>query len=88
MNQFHAKAVFERGAWRARVRYVHKADYIELPEPYGTKAEAEIAALRHQEHHINSTLTGFRADFDLQSEIEKVFGKGRQIEVETKRKRA
>lgn len=64
MNHFHAMAEWRDGAWRARVRFSHKAGYHDVmdgdvPAAFPTSEAAEIAALRAQEKHMNSTIRGF-----------------------------
>src|SRR5690349_16112608 len=86
-NCFHAKAEWIEGAWRAMVRYSHRSDYWPVmdgdkPAGFPTKGEAELAALRAQEKHINGTITGFGDKATARSEAEKLFmGGGRTVEV-------
>lgn len=99
MNEFHAMAMWKDGAWRAMVRYSHKADYWPVmsgdrPAAYPTKQDAEIASLRAQERHMNSTITGFgdKVSAAAATEREKVFsaftkqkGREKRIPVEVRR---
>lgn len=64
MNHFHAKAMFIDGCWRGFVRRVHRSGYEPVMDgakaaAFGTKEQAEIAALRELERHMNSTITGY-----------------------------
>jgi hypothetical protein len=95
MNHFHAKAEWINGAWRAMVRYSHKADYWpvmdgEKPARYPTKAEAEIAALRAQERHMNGTIRGFGEKAEAaRIEANKIFRLGKKpVVFESRKKRA
>jgi hypothetical protein len=84
MNHFHAKAEWIDGAWRALVRYSHKADYWPVmngdrPAGYPSRAEAEIAALRAQEKHMNGTIRGFGEKADAaRANAERLFRPGRK----------
>jgi len=83
MNKFHAKAEYIDGAWRAMVRYIHKAGYWPVmdgdrPAAFPTEAAAEIAALRAQEKHVNGTITGFSdISASARNEAEKLFRPGK-----------
>ncbi len=91
MNRFHAKAEWIDGAWRAMVRYSHKATYWpvmagERPAGYPTRDAALIAALREQERHMNGTVTGFGPKAEAKSAAERLFRPGRKpIPVEVRR---
>ena len=94
MNHFHAKAEWIEGAWRALVRYSHKADYWpvmdgERPAGYPTKADAEIAALRAQERHMNGAIRSFGEKVEATHiEANKLFRLGKKpIDLETKGRR-
>lgn len=62
-NHFDAKAEWVDGAWRAMVRYVHKAEHWPVmkdgkPLGFASRAEAELAAHRALTEHINGTIRG------------------------------
>lgn len=82
-NHIHAKAEYIEGAWRAMVRYAHRADYWPImdghrPAGFPSKEAAEIAALRAQEKHLNGTITGFCARSDHARETaEQLFRPGK-----------
>ena len=84
MNHFHAKAEWIDGAWRALVRYSHKACYWPVmkgdrPAAYPTREAAEIAALRAQEKHVNGTIRGFGEKADAaRTKAERLFRPGRK----------
>lgn len=91
MNHIHAKAEWRDGAWRAMVRYSHKADYWPVmdgdrPAAYPTRQAAEIAALRAQEKHLNGTIVGFGEKVEAaRIEANKLFRLGKKpIGIETK----
>lgn len=92
-NHFHAKAEWINGAWRAMVRYAHKADYWPVmdgdkPAGYPTRADAEIAALRAQEKHMNGTIVSFGEKVAAAKvNAERLFRPGRKpIEIVSARK--
>jgi len=84
MNHFHAKAEFIDGAWRALVRYCHKADYLQLmsgarPAAFASREKALIAAYQAQERHLNGTIRGFGDKASTaRADAEKLFRPGKK----------
>lgn len=93
-NHIHAKAEWIDGAWRALVRYSHRSEYWPVmdgdrPAGFPTRAEAEIAALRAQEKHINGTIRGFGEKVEAaRIEANRLFRPGKKpVTVEDRRAR-
>jgi len=84
MNHLHAKAEWIDGAWRALVRYSHKADYWPVmsgarPAGFASRDKALIAAYQAQEKHLNGTIRGFGDKVcAARAEAERLFRPGRK----------